>query len=332
VALRVYLCQSMFQRPAPFRDPRFDISKLSTSLYGMGFDRDFLLKCEYQYFWNFASLFPALHDGSFYGNRVGGQSRGQGDLRGFATFLCGTFADAPWHRTELNDRFEESLRNDGYQFVGRRLVETGLDTTVPGEIASLPNKGVLRDELRTQMQIGELVAILFLDLDHFKEVNDKVSHAEGDRCLTEVVRVIAPLLRRKGKLYRIGGDEFCAMLPNFSAPEATATAEGLRKLIDALPPFGGVVKVTASIGVATSNATGLETPEALINAADEAMYVAKFTTENRVCLWPPEPSEARQAAEKRKNLVGIEDATRPFLPGILRPIFDLITLIGSNRV
>jgi len=58
----------------------------------MGFERDFLSKCENQYYWNFASLLPALHDGSFYQGTVYGQSRGQGCLRGFATLLCGMFA------------------------------------------------------------------------------------------------------------------------------------------------------------------------------------------------------------------------------------------------
>jgi diguanylate cyclase (GGDEF)-like protein len=108
-------------------------------------------------------------------------------------------------------------------------------------------------------------------------------------------------LLNKGKLFRIGGDEFCLLLPNFSAAEASATAERIRKIVDSFPPFGCVVKVTASIGVADSETVELKTPEDLVHAADQAMYVAKFTGENRVCLYPPTPAEAEAAAENRKK-------------------------------
>jgi diguanylate cyclase (GGDEF)-like protein len=300
-ALMVYLYQSMFERPAAFRPPRFDINKLSTSLYGMGFERDFLRKCEYQHYWNFASLFPALEDGSFFQNSPSGRSHGQAYLRGFATLACGTSADAPWHRTELNDTFEQSLLKDGYKFSGRTLVETSIDTAFPANFAILPGKIDLLGDLSAAMQGGEPVGVLFLDLDHFKRVNDQINHAEGDKCLKEFVHAIAPVLLNKGKLYRIGGDEFCVMLPNFAAQEASATAERIRKLVDGFPPFGGIVKVTSSIGVADSETSELDTPEGLVSAADEAMYVAKFTGGNRVCLWPPQPAEAEAAAENRKK-------------------------------
>jgi Diguanylate cyclase, GGDEF domain len=204
----------------------------------MGFERDFLNKCEYHYYWAFSSLFPALEDGSFFQNTLGARSHGQAYLRGFATFACGTFADAPWHRTELNDAFERSLLTDGYKFARRTLVETSLDTTVPANFTTLPNKTDLRGDLSAAMDSGDPVGVLFVDLDHFKQVNDQINHAEGDNCLKQFVDSIAPVLLNKGKLYRIGGDEFCVMLPNFSAAEASASAERIRKIVDAFPPFG----------------------------------------------------------------------------------------------
>jgi hypothetical protein len=63
-----------------------------------------------------------------------------------------------------------------------------------------------------------------------------------------------------------------------------------------------VVKVTASIGAAVSNGKQLTTPKDLVDAADEATYVSKFTTKNRVCLWPPLKSEAEQATANRKKV------------------------------
>src|ERR1700685_3936797 len=108
VGLMIQLCEYMFRSQGRFRDPLFDATKLSTVLFGMGFPRDFLSKCEWEYFWNFAALFPALYDGSFYGVGSYGQTRGQGDLRGFATFICGAFADTPMYRNELLVAFEQS--------------------------------------------------------------------------------------------------------------------------------------------------------------------------------------------------------------------------------
>lgn len=298
VALMIQLFEYLFQGRGPLSRPLFDISKLPTVLFGMGFSKDFLSTCEWQYGWNFSWLLPSLYDGSFHKNVVYGESLGQGDLRGFATFLCGTFADAPHLRTEINASFERSLKNDGYEFINSSLVETNVDTTTPPELAALPKKIALLNDVSVQLQMGIPVAVLFLDLDHFKNVNDQGGHAEGDRCLVEVVRSVARVLLHKGKLYRVGGDEFCAMLPNFTISETAATAERLRAAVDALKPFGGV-KVTASIGCAVSDGDKLSTPEALLEAADSSMYVAKFTTKNRISLWPPDPDDAALAATNR---------------------------------
>lgn len=301
VAGMIHLYEYMFERRGALQDPLFDIRKLSTTLFAMGFDHEFLVKCETRYYWHFASLFPALYDGTFYESKFYGQSRGQGDLRGFATFLCGVFADHPQHRTEMNDNFEQSLLTDGYRYVGRTLVESSTDTSSPPELAALPNREDLLKDLSMELKGDETVGVLFVDLDAFKSVNDRLGHAEGTRCLSTIVQTLSHVLRRKGKLYRVGGDEFCVMLPNFSVAEAAATAERVRACVDALKPFGGLAKVTTSIGVAVSDRKRLSTPDTLVDAADEAMYVSKFTTKNRICLWPPNPEEAAEATRNRQK-------------------------------
>ena len=128
-----------------------------------------------------------------------------------------------------------------------------------------------------------------------------MSHAKGDECLVTVVRTISEVLRHKGKLYRVGGDEFCAILPNFCSDEAGVTAERIRACIDGLKAFGGKVKVTASIGVAASDRVEVTTAHALVTSADQAMYVSKFTTKNRVCVWPPDEKDAAEAEASRKR-------------------------------
>jgi diguanylate cyclase (GGDEF)-like protein len=270
----------------------------------MGVEREFILTCEYQYFWNFRSLFPALYDGSFFGRRVDGRSRGQAYLRGFVTFLCGAFVQHSQLRTHLNTLFEQSLLRDGYRFDGRSLVEVNIDTSVVPELSELRNRESLLSDLSSQLQNHPCIALLFIDLDYFKQVNDQLSHAQGDQCLAVIVRTVSEVLRHRGKLYRVGGDEFCAMLPNFSVEEAAATGERIRQSIDALPPFGGKVKVTASLGISVSDQKRLSTADALVRAADQAMYVSKFTTKNRVCIWPPDEQDAAQAEVNRKKAEG----------------------------
>jgi GGDEF domain-containing protein len=84
----------------------------------------------------------------------------------------------------------------------------------------------------------------------------------------------------------------------------TTRKQFVRRSIDALPPFGGKVKVTASLGVAVSDEKRLSTADALARAADEAMYVSKFTTKNRLCIWPPDKQDAAQAEVNRKKAEG----------------------------
>ena len=144
----------------------------------------------------------------------------------------------------------------------------------------MPNADAMRAALAAQLKAG-LVALLFIDLDNFKSVNDQLgSHAEGDKCLVRAVKAMSAAVIHKGKLYRRSGDEFIVVLPNFDSREATAVAERIRAAIDEAKP-GGEVRVTASIGVATSQSDGVTDAASLEKLADAKMYEAK-KTKNRV--------------------------------------------------
>lgn len=296
VAYMIQIFDSMYQEVTPLVRGMFDIEQLATTLFAMGLDQQFISVCRHGFGWDFKRLFPALYEGSFFSRYDDGKVLGQAHLKAFAIFLSGAFAQHRNLRTHLNDQFEKSLLRDGYRFDGRSLVEVTADTSVPQELANLPDRKSLVDDL-SQMRDG-CVAVLFIDLDHFKEVNDRLSHAHGDECLVSIVGTVSDVLRHRGKLYRVGGDEFCAMLPNSTTDEAEATAERIRKTIDALPLFGGRVKVTTSIGVAASDRKG-SSANALVKAADEAMYVAKHTGKNRVRTWPPDKKEVAEADANR---------------------------------
>jgi len=293
VAHMIQIFYSMYRAPTPLVPSMFNIEQLPTTLFAMGFDQEFINTCEYQYGWGFQSIVTSLYDGSLRG--------GQDYLRGFATFLCGAFTQHSQLRTNLNDAFERSLLNDGFRFNGRDLVEVGVDTSLAPELSELNDRESLLEDVSALLEDDRSVAVVFIDLDHFKQVNDQLSHSDGDKCLVTIVRTISAVLLHKGRLYRVGGDEFCAMLPNFSKEEAAATAERVRKAVDDLRAFGGKVKVTLSVGVAVSSDKGLAQADALVKAADEAMYVSKFTTKNRVCLWPPNPQELTLAQTNKKK-------------------------------
>jgi diguanylate cyclase (GGDEF)-like protein len=303
VATMIQLFDSMYRRPTPLVPPMFDIEKLSNVLYGMGFDMHVIETYNYRYAWDFKSIFPSLEDGTFFNTNATEPDRENGKLHllGFAVFACGAFHEYPQMRSDTYHCFEKSLLKDGYRFDGLNLVEATVTTSVVADFTQLPDKKRLVKDVSSLLQNDTCVCVVFIDLDHFKQVNDQLRHEKGNECLSAVARTISEVTRHRGTLYRIGGDEFCALLPNISIGEAKPTAERIRKAIDDLEPFGGKVKVTTSVGIASSDRKELSEAQALIDAADEAMYVSKAKGKNCVSVWPPDEKEAALAAEHRKR-------------------------------
>ncbi|QDH68930.1 sensor domain-containing diguanylate cyclase [Marilutibacter alkalisoli] len=128
------------------------------------------------------------------------------------------------------------------------------------------------------------VSVLFLDLDHFKAINDNYGHAVGDACLRTVVAMIRDQARLGDQLGRVGGEEFLLYLPGATLAAARGTAERLRLEVESRcrQVMGAPVALTLSIGVVEYRPG--ETVDALIQRADEAMYEAKRTGRNRVVV------------------------------------------------
>lgn len=154
----------------------------------------------------------------------------------------------------------------------------------PRNLASLPNKEKLIADVNSFLTRKAGLALLVIDLDHFKNVNDTKGHQEGDDCLARVVKVIGSVLGRKGILYRWGGDEFAVALPDFSSKEAHGTAERIRGAVEQSKP-GGDLPVTTSIGVSGVDQMTNGSAEDLLNTADKAMYKSKRQGKNRVTSW-----------------------------------------------
>jgi diguanylate cyclase (GGDEF)-like protein len=126
-------------------------------------------------------------------------------------------------------------------------------------------------------------SVLFIDLDHFKRVNDTYGHSAGDVVLKSVTVCIDSAIRRSDSLGRIGGEEFSVFLPNTGKEGAQHIAEAVRQAIEALNPDIGDLRlpVTASIGYATCDEE-IVPMNVIQKRADEAMYLAKSLGRNRV--------------------------------------------------
>ncbi|MEM9586985.1 MAG: GGDEF domain-containing protein [Planctomycetota bacterium] len=146
-------------------------------------------------------------------------------------------------------------------------------------------ESLTREIARTHRQGGS-VALVMLDIDHFKSINDTHGHLVGDEVLREFGSRIQTVCRADDMLARYGGEEFCLLLSDTQRDEALVLAERCRQVI-CLEPFdtaAGKVEVTASFGVAIAEATNKGSQTDLLAAADQKLYEAKEGGRNRVCV------------------------------------------------
>jgi diguanylate cyclase (GGDEF)-like protein len=138
---------------------------------------------------------------------------------------------------------------------------------------------------------GLPIALLFIDLDHFKQINDTFGHQAGDACLRAIVEPIHAELRQSDVIGRYGGEEFVVILSSADAAAATPIAQRiLERVADVrVSGFGNPISLTCSIGIATSDTLGIW-GESLLAQADAAVYVAKRSGRNQIHLAPPVPA------------------------------------------
>lgn len=137
-------------------------------------------------------------------------------------------------------------------------------------------------ELRRSQHDGKPVSLLMIDLDHFKQINDKHGHLVGDDVIRRVGRLLSVNTRAADAVARYGGEEFVMILPDMTLEQAGLIAERLRIQIQAMAGLPDEVRVTASIGIA-ARMNG-DTIESLLRRSDEALYSSKRAGRNRVCV------------------------------------------------
>ena len=166
----------------------------------------------------------------------------------------------------------------------RELREQANSDTLTG----LPNRRffdqVANKELSLMKRQKEYFAVLMLDIDHFKSVNDTHGHAAGDEVLVQVAHTLSKTIREEDMVARTGGEEFVVASPYTNRLAAIVLAERLRKAVEALEiQFeGNLIPVTISIGIALQPQDG-DNIEEIMAAADERLYTAKQNGRNRFC-------------------------------------------------
>lgn len=219
-----------------------------------------------------------------------------------------------WTEVAMRAFFDVNGNMQGAQGVSRDITERKLAQDAIRELAyydpltQLPNRRLLADRLEQAIAASvrrrEHGALLFLDLDNFKEINDAYGHDTGDLLLQQVARLITAQLRESDTVARLGGDEFIVLLNHLPKDLAEASVEGQRlahKILTALQGHlelnGQGFSVTASIGL-TLFGTDTDETKTLLREADNAMYQAKKAGGQRVVAHNQSPNQPTDRSTK----------------------------------
>ena len=173
-------------------------------------------------------------------------------------------------------------------------------------LTGLPNRALLQDRLSQAIALArrhrQKIAVLMLDLDHFKNVNDSLGHSVGDRLLEAVSKRLQACLRTSDTVARLGGDEFVIALSEVTDNQniQQVAHKVLTALAEPIQIEGHELTTRASIGISQYPADG-ETSEALLQGADAAMYEAKKSGRGTCCFFTRELSEATRHKQKLEN-------------------------------
>ncbi len=194
----------------------------------------------------------------------------------------------PFDQNELQVRLRAGIRLVELQTQLLKAREELRDQATRDSLTRLWNRSYILGELGREMaratRESRPLGVVIVDLDHFKLINDTHGHLAGDAVLREAARRMQNSIRQYDSIGRYGGEEFLILFPGCSESDSFAQADRLRKqLAQAEMSVNNTsIRVTASFGVTSAMPGEIWTEEALIRAADEALYVAKKSGRNRV--------------------------------------------------
>ena len=195
----------------------------------------------------------------------------------------------PVDSEELEARARTQIKRKRYADFLKQKLDYSLEMAVTDALTGLHNRRYMAGQLQALMSRaghgGDPVAVLVLDIDHFKLVNDGFGHDAGDEVLREFAVRLATNVRAIDLPCRLGGEEFVVVMPGASLEDAAQVADRIRRDVatQPFPIMGGTeaLTVTVSVGVAASTGAS-DTPDALLKRADEGVYEAKARGRNQV--------------------------------------------------
>ena len=195
----------------------------------------------------------------------------------------------PLNATELRARLKVGERVKGFSEALLKANSLLKTRALTDDLTGLLNHGAslsrLVEEHALQDRTGLPLSVLMADIDHFKAFNDTQGHEAGDHVLAAVALAFRGACRPYDVIGRYGGEEFVVLLPATTAPQALVVAERIRTGVEraSVPYDGRELRVTLSLGAASVEAGCACEPQALLRAADHALYRAKAAGRNRVC-------------------------------------------------
>ncbi len=208
-------------------------------------------------------------------------------IKGLEQGAC-DYVTKPFDAGELVARVKVQLKIKALQDELKRSNELLQELSNTDPLTQLHNRRyltkVLNSELLRAERSGDSLALIMLDIDHFKKINDTYGHQNGDLVLATIARVSQKRLRCYDIAARYGGEEFVLVLPNANLADGEEVAERLREEVQAIqfPPPLEKLCVTISLGVAVFPSPQVDDMESLIRQADGALYRAKQKGRNRV--------------------------------------------------
>jgi len=210
-------------------------------------------------------------------------------FRDHATGLIALYNTGSHPFTENDARVAELFANQvAIALDNSRRVEQMEKLAVTDELTGLYNRrafaGMAEKEVGRARRYQRPLALIFFDIDHFKDVNDTHGHLVGDQVLRILTEKVTKTIRTTDIVCRYGGEEFIVLMPEAGRGEALVMAERLREMVSGITVVaaGGTLSLTISLGLAEFGSGGDETLEDLIHRADKAMYAAKAAGRNTI--------------------------------------------------
>lgn len=199
------------------------------------------------------------------------------------------YLTVPVDKNEMTARVRMQIRRKKYQEALKSHYQQSISMALTDGLTGLYNRHYLNTHLANMVkqaqQDGKHLALMIMDMDHFKQVNDTYGHDAGDMVLKQLAELIISTARSSDLAARFGGEEFIILMPETDPQAAIGAANRMREIVEKTPFIinsdGTTIKKTVSIGVSSLHPDG-ESVEALLKRADEALYAAKNNGRNQV--------------------------------------------------